>query len=353
MTTQKPYKVELHCHLDGSLPLDTVNALILSQKKLLSESEWSMVYDSDRLKKVLTAPMNCQSLEEYLMRFDLPLKLLQTPDSMFVAGFGLAEALKNQGVRYAEIRFAPQLHSANIQVGKKMAHEEEIIKSLISGIEYATKGSSLKVNVILCMMRNLPDGSSGTAANFRTLFLADKFLGKGVVAVDLAGAEARDATGKFASFFEVARERGIPFTIHAGESGNELWKVDSIERAIYFGAKRIGHGVGLMYSKDLRQIVKDEGIVVECCPTSNLHTKAMSGGIQNHPIKMLLDEGIKVTLNTDNMTVSDTTLDKEYELVKSLGLTDSDIRLMQMNAVDGAFISKAEKKRIRKREGWV
>jgi len=342
--------VELHCHLDGSLPLPTVRALIDEQSTLFSKDELKAF--GKKLESFLVAPYDCSSLEEYLKCFSLPLRLLQTPSSMWLAGRGLAEELKEQGIRYAEIRFAPQLHSRNVEDGKKYQHEKMILESLLAGVKYATKFSHTKINVILCFMRNLPEGNNGVLANYRTLFLAREFLGNGVVGVDLAGAEARDATSEFENYFRAAKELEIPFTIHAGEAGDKRWRVDSIERAIAFGAKRIGHGVGLENSKELRHIVKEANIVVECCPTSNLHTKAIIGGIEVHPIKMFLDEGIKVTVNTDNMTVSNTTLSKEYDLLKSgLGISDDDILLMQMNAIDGAFISESERSKIKKSMG--
>ena len=349
----RDYKVDLHCHLDGSLPLKTVKSLIFSQRGLFDKVELEAFSDDEYLKKVLTVSDDCDSLDEYLKCFSLPLKLLQTPDAMLVAGRGVAEELIRQNVRYAEVRFAPQLHSKHAIYNEKYEYEKEIIKALLRGIESVTKHSRTKINVLLCMMRNLPDGDEGWLANTRTLFLAKEYLGYGVCGVDLAGAEARDATAKFENFFRLANDQKIPFTIHVGEAGDDKWRLDSIERAIYFGAKRIGHGVGLKESKALRHIIRENGIVVECCPKSNLDTKAVTDGIESHPIKMLLDEGIKVTINTDNMTVSDTTLDKEYELLRTgLGLSDEEIRKTQLNAIDGAFISEKEKEKIKRREGF-
>jgi len=350
----KFYKTELHCHLDGSLPVETIRELISLQKERFSRGELeAYLRKDDFLKNQLVAPSNCKSLEEYLRCFDLPLKVLQTPDAMRIAGKAIANQLKAQGVRYAEIRFAPQLHTMNVGQGSLWKHQEEIIRALLEGIASVTcqPRSHLRINVILCMMRNLPNGSNGVLANLMTLFLAYEFRNNGVVAVDLAGAEARDATEKFEKLFTEAKGLQIPFTIHAGEAGDARWRVDSIERAIAFGAKRIGHGVGLENSKELRKIVRDNGIVVECCPYSNFHTKAVEGDIRNHPIRRFYEEGIKVTINTDNMTVSDTTLDKEYELVKKMGLTDADILQMQVNAVDGAFLSNTERKKIKKMIG--
>ncbi len=339
-------KIDLHLHADGSLPLETVRTLIEVNQEFLKENELELIKKpnwEEAIKKQISVGENCNSLEEYLKCFTLPLKLLQTPRDMYIAGIGIANELKKQNVTYAEIRFAPQLHSSGIPNSEKLSYEETIVLKFIEGVRLATRFSGTKINVLLCMMRNLDEGQKGLADNLRTLYLAKKFMNKGVVGLDLAGNEASNATSEFEAVFSLARDLEIPFTIHAGEAGDKSWREDSIERAIYFGAKRIGHGIALDDNKELMKLVRDSGIVVECCPISNVQTKAVLGGIKNHPIKRLLDAGIKVTVNTDNMTVSDTTLDKEYEVIKNIGITDSDIRKMQENAVEGAFISEREK----------
>lgn len=341
MRKKNGFKVDLHCHLDGSLPINTIIRLV-GENKL-----WDVATQCDGdIRNLVVAPQSCESLEEYLKCFDVPQRILKTPKSMEVVGYALACELKYSGVKYAEIRFAPQLHSAHVPSNEKMEHERQIIMGLLNGIKKATRFSSTKINVILCMMRNLPEGEAGRVSNTRTLMLAKEFLGKGVVGLDLAGPEARDATSKFRELFIRAREEKIPFTIHAGEAGDEQWRIDSIREAIELGARRIGHGVALVNSEELMDIVRDAGIVVECCPSSNLQTKAVIGGIENHPIKKMLRYGIKVTVNTDNMTVSNTTLDKEYELLRTIGISDYDIEIMQRNAIEGAFISYDKKKKM-------
>jgi len=340
------FKIELHCHLDGSLPIETISELVGKEEVRKFMPEFADCSNEDILKSVV-APKDCGSLNEYLRCFELPKRLLATPEAMRLAGYRLAKELKESGIKYAEIRFAPQLHSFFIPEEEKAFHERKIIEALLAGIKSAVRFSDTKINVILCMMRNLPEGETGLVANTRTVFFAKEFLGKGVVGIDLAGAEARDATLAFESLFMLARDFKIPFTIHAGEAGDDAWRLDSVEKAIFFGAKRIGHGVALEKSPELRKLVRDMGIVVECCPISNLQTKAVVGGIDNHPIKMFLEEGLKVTVNTDNMTASDTTIDKEFELLRTIGITDSDIRTMKLNAIEGAFVSKKEKNRMK------
>lgn len=344
------FKSDLHCHLDGSLPIDTIFRLVRENKDVLPEEYRGLVTDSDaedKIRRLIVAPKECESLSEYLRCFDFSLKLLQTPDCMEIAGYGLVSSLREQGIKYAEVRFAPQFHSTGVSEDSKFEYEKEIIKGLIRGVKGATMNSDIGVNLILCMMRGDASDKNCVSSNVRTLFLAKEFLGKGVVALDLAGDESSYATADFEDLFLKAREFNIPFTIHAGESGNAKWREDSIERAIYFGAGRIGHGVGLENSPEIRKLAREKGITIECCPSSNVHTKSVVGGIESHPIKLFLEEGLKVTVNTDNMTVSDTTIDKEYALLKGIGVTDDDIFSMQLNAIDGAFVSNEVKDRMK------
>ena len=336
-------RVELHLHMDGSLSEKTINTLAKRNYDVLTDGEKTLFENGELYRSISVS--ECNSLAEYLKKFDLPCRLLQRPTDVAIAFENLTVELAEQGVMYAEIRFAPQLHSTNIPLDDKLAHEFEVVKHAISGVNKGMKGRKIIVNIILCCMRNLPDSDSGWHANIRNIYLAEQFLNKGVCAVDLAGAEARDATAEFEVLFKAAKERNIPFTIHAGEAGSPEWLKASIESAIAFGAKRIGHGVGLKYYPELQEIVKEKNITVECCLKSNIDTNAISR-LEEHPIKMLFEQGVHVTLNTDNMTVSDTTLTREYELAKSIGFTEADIKKMQDYAFEGAFMTKAQRRQI-------
>lgn len=340
-------KIELHCHFDGSLSERTLSELVMRNYDVLT-SEEKVLFAQGLLYKSISAA-ECNSLADYLKKFDLPCRLLQDPIAVQIAFENLGQELADQGVRYVEIRFAPQLHSVNVSMAEKLAWEDEIVQAAIRGINKVMMFNNIVINLILCCMRNLPDGQEGFLANARNVQLASKYLNKGVCAIDLAGAEARDATSNFQVFFETARDFGIPFTIHAGESGDPRWLVESIKSAIEFGAARIGHGVGLMHSEWLREMVRDRNIAVECCLKSNLDTKAVeSRGA--HPIRSLFDDGIKVTLNTDNMTVSNTSLSNEYLLASSM-FSAKEIAKMQSYAFDAAFMTKVQRKQVKR--FWV
>jgi len=208
-------------------------------------------------------------------------------------------------------------------------------------VEAAVRGlnrSSLDAGLILCCMR----GNDNHAENMETVETAEKYLGKGVVAIDLAGAEGLFPTKDFRDIFELAREKHIPFTIHAGEADNPT----SVEYALEFGAKRIGHGVRSVENADTLKKLSYGGITLELCPTSNLNTNIYEN-INEYPIKKLMDAGVKVTINTDNMMVSGTDIKKELTmLADTFGFDEDDIIDFERNAIMAAFTSASHKEKL-------
>lgn len=163
---------------------------------------------------------------------------------------------------------------------------------------------------------------------------AREYLGNGVCAADLAGAEAIYPMSEFMELFGQAKKLGMPFTIHAGECGNVQNILDSVEA----GALRIGHGIAMRGNSEVQKMIREKGIGVEMCPISNLQTKAVESESQ-YPLREFLDNGIKVTINTDNRTVSNTTMTKELQFIQEhYRITDEEIRLMMRNSVDTACI---------------
>ena len=184
-------------------------------------------------------------------------------------------------------------------------------------------------NLILCCMR----GDNNKEENLETVKIAKEYLGKGVCALDLAGAEALFKTENFEDIFKIAKENNIPFTIHAGEADGP----ESIKKALEFGAKRIGHGVRCIEDKQLMGMLAQEGIALEVCPISNLQTQAIEG---NHPIEELYRKGLSVTVSTDNNTVSNTDIVSEYGWVlRNTTLTVNDLINMNLNAARNIFAS--------------
>lgn len=324
--------IDLHLHLDGSLPYTTV-------KKLIRVHNFPTLTDS-QLKEKLSVSERCANLQEYLTKFDFPLLLLQTKKDLEIAIFDLLQQLRSQGLVYTEIRFAPQLHT------QKDLTQEDAIKACILGLKkfYSWQDNHednvyhLHANLILCLMR-LPNREQ---ENNLTVKLAAKYANKYVVGIDLAGPEGPIPNKKFKPYFDDAKEMHIPFTIHAGEAAGP----ESMQEALDLGTKRIGHGVRCLESDQLVHELVDQNITLECCATSNLNTKVFKN-IDSYPIRKLLSRKIKATLNCDNMTVSNTNLPKEFKLLEAkTNLTNTDDHQLLLNSINAAFASNQEKNRL-------
>ena len=313
--------VELHLHLDGALSINNCRSLAKLQNITIIE-------DDNELKKLLMVPDDCHDLNEFLTKFEFPLTLLQTKEGIKNSIINLQEELLEQGIIYAEIRFAPQLHL------NKGLNQDEVVAAAIEGLN----ASSLRSNLILCCMR----GSDNNDANMETVKVAKKYLGQGVCAIDLAGAEGLFPTKDFEDIFNYANELGIPFTIHAGEADGP----SSVTDAIKFGAKRIGHGVRSFEDSNVVNLIKEKDITLEVCPTSNLCT-CIYEKVSDMPIKYFMDNGIKITINTDDPTVCNTKLKDELKLVaNAFNLTYEDIIKLQENAINASFANQEIKSEI-------
>ena len=314
-----PGLIDLHLHLDGSLSVKTVKELAALQNIEIPEKE-------EELLKLLRINDDCKDLTEYLEKFAFPGKLLQTKEAIAISVFNLQEELKEQGLIHAEIRFAPQLHTL------KGLSQREVIEAAIDGLNR----SDFSAELIICCMR----GNDNHEANLETVKLAKDYIGKGVCCIDIAGAEALFPTENFADLFALAREEGTPFTIHAGEADGPK----SVYKALEYGTKRLGHGVRSLEDPALIEKIVSEGITLELCPTSNLHT-CMFPTMEEYPLRKLMDAGVKVTINTDNMTVSNITLEKEFgKLIAAFNLTDEEIKGFARNSVAACFASEETKK---------
>ena len=316
--------IDLHLHLDGSVSLKSARELSKIEGVFLPSSD-------EELEKLLSVGKNCRDLNEYLEKFTLPVSLLQSEKSLEKCAFNLCRELFEQGFIYAEIRFAPQLHL------QKGLTQKQVVESVLKGV----KESGFKANVILCAMRS---GEDNSRENLETASLVKQFLNKGVCALDLAGAESLFPNEKYSYLFEKAREYNIPFTIHSGEALG----AESVEKALEFGAKRIGHGVRSVESEKTLQILKDKKIPLEICPTSNLNTK-MFNNYSEIPLEKLIDSGVIVTVNSDNMTVSGTNARKDMQhLIESHNLSKEQVRGLILNSVSASFLSKEEKVELKK-----
>ena len=318
---------DLHVHLDGSLSLESVRHLCGMQNIEAG--------DDAELSAKLSVSSDCKNLNEYLEKFEFPLQLLQTREAVKYSVCQLVKEQEEQGVIYSEIRFAPQLHT------RKGLPQQEIVEAACEGLDESRKywKSYSCHNLILCCMRS----DDNKDANMETVRLAALYAerGRGVVAADLAGAEGLYATDTFADVFRDAVQRGVPFTIHAGEAAG----AESVECALNFQAVRIGHGVRSTENPLIMQELADRETALELCPNTKIYET-----IENYPIQQLMNKGIKVTVNTDNMMVSNTTEARELALVAdTFNMEKKDVKQLIMNGVEAAFTTEGIKNRLRAR----
>ena len=319
-------KVELHCHLDGSLRVPTILDLAKKDKVTLSTSSY------DKLSKLLVIGKTRGSLEEYIKRFDITLSVMQTPQALSRTAYELIEDVAKENVRYIEIRYSPILHT-----GKGMTMGESV-EAVREGLKRGQKDYGVKSGIIVCGIRNI-----SAEVSLKLADLTVRYKNKGVVGFDLAGAEENFPAKDHQEAFYMILNNNINATIHAGEA----YGPSSIHQAIHHcGAHRIGHGTRLKENKDLMNYVNDHRITLEICLTSNWQTRSIRS-LKYHPLKYYYDQGIRVTINTDNRLMSGTTLTKELLLAHKLfGFKLHDFREMIIMAMKSAFLPYAERKQM-------
>lgn len=321
---QRLPKTDLHVHLDGSLRIPTILDLAEQQKvKLPADTP-------EGLRPFVEVGEDCKSLVEYLRAFDVTLSVMQTYDSLVRTAFELAEDSAKENVRYLEVRYSPILHQ---QKGLTL---HAIVQAVLEGLALAERKYNIKTGVILCGMRHIsPDIS------LRLADLTVAFKNKGVVGFDLAGAEENFPAKRHKDAFGRVLQNNINCTLHAGEA----YGPESIHQAIHLcGAHRIGHGVRLIEDGDLLNYVNDHRIPLECCPSSNVQTKAVKK-MADHPIRLFYDLGLRVTVNTDNRMVTNTTVSREFQVIhEELGFNLEEIKELIIMGFKSAFLPYALKR---------
>jgi len=334
-------KVLLHDHLDGGLRPQTVI-------DLAAESGYTNLPtdDAEALARWFAESAYSGSLERYLETFQHTVGVTQSATALSRVARECAEDLGADGVVYAEVRFAPELH---VQGGLTL---HQVIDAVLEGFTQGTdtakaSGHWIRIGVLLTAMR--------TATHSKEIAeLAVEYREKGVVGFDIAGAEAGFPPTRHLDAFEYLRRENAHFTIHAGEA----FGLPSIWEAIQWcGADRLGHGVRIVDDIDvtdpshpklgkLAAYVRDRRIPLELCPSSNVQTGA-APSIAEHPIGLLRELGFRVTLNTDNRLMSGTSMTKEMELCcEAFGWTLDDLQWLTVNAMKSAFIPFDERLEI-------
>lgn len=311
-------KTDLHVHLDGSLRLQTMLDLAEDQGLTLPADT------PEGLAAALHCGENTGSLVEYLKAFDVTLQVLQTEDALHRVAYELAEDAAAENVRYIEVRYSPMLHTRR---GLRLT---TVVEAVLAGLWDAQKDHGIVANVILCGIRNISPESSVEMAQ-----LAVAYKNRGVVAFDLAGAEYDYPAKHHVKAFKLVHNNNIAVTIHAGEAYGPA----SVHQALHVcGAHRIGHGCRLREDGDLLHYVNDHRIALECCPSSNVQTGAVRD-LRTHPLKLYHDLGLRVTVNTDNRLITNTSVSRELWLCHTeMGLEEQDIHRIIINGFKAAFL---------------
>ena len=321
-------KVLLHEHLDGVLRPETIIELARSANYAGLPSE-----DPKELAKWFHQGANQGSLPKYLEGFAHTIAVMQTEEALERVAYEQVEDLSQDGVVYFETRFAPVFHT------KKGLTHQQVVSAVLKGLERGRHDFGVSSGLIICAMRNMD-------VSLEMAELAVDFRERGVVGFDLAGEEGGFPPKKHVDAFHYIQRENFNITIHAGEGFGK----ESIWQAIqYCGAHRIGHGTRLIDDiavvdgkavklGDLSQYVLDKRIPLEICLISNVHTGA-ARSLEEHPFKILYQAKFRVTLNTDNRLMSDTSMTKEFEAAAStFGLSLADFEKITINAMKSAFL---------------
>ena len=319
-------KAELHCHLDGSLRISTILDLAENQGVSLP------AHNEKDLTALLFVRDEVRNLEEYLQRFEITLSVMQTAESLQRCTYELIEDAASENIRYIEIRYSPILHTES---GMTM---NETVDDVRHGIEKGKKDFGTDAGIIICGIRDISPKISLQLAE-----VAVAYKDRGVIGFDLAGAEENFPPKKHKDAFYLIQNNNINSTIHAGEAYGPA----SIHQAIHYcSANRIGHGTRLYEDRDLMNYVNDHRIALEICLSSNIHIGSVQS-LQDHPFKTYLDKNLRVTLNTDNRLMSNTTLTNEYLLAtEAFNLTFDDIRIIIINGFKSAFCSHNKRREM-------
>ncbi len=315
-------KVELHLHLDCSLSYEVVRAI---DPKITFEE----------YRATFVGPPRCHDLADFLTRAVNGIRLMQTREQLEMVTKDLFKQLQADQVIYAEIRFAPLLHT------EKGLSAEEVVKVVDHTVVQSIKETGIEARLILCTLRHFSEAQS-----METVRLVEQFKGSKVVGFDIAGDEAGFPITNHVKAFQYAKENSIPCTAHAGEAKGPASVWETLNR---FGPSRIGHGIRSIEDAELMAFLKQKNIHLEVCPTSNLQTNIYST-IKQHPADEIYQSGISMSINTDTRTISDTNLPREYQLLEqTFGWKKNHFLKCNLEAIEHAFLPLAQKLTLKRK----
>jgi adenosine deaminase len=316
-------KIELHLHLDCSLSFQAVSALAPS----VSREEYQRDY---------IAPSRCTNLAEFLSLAPKGFRLMQTEDSLRLVSEDVFRQLIEDGVIYAEIRFAPLLHT------EQGLSPDRVVAVVERSVDRLIRETGMQAGLILCTLRHFTESQSMLTAK-----LVEKFRRSRVVALDLAGDEAGFPLDGHVGAYRYAREHGLFRTAHAGEAlGPEsVW-----ETLRLLDPQRIGHGTRSIEDPKLVEHLRRERIHLEICPSANVQIIPSISSMEEHPIDRLYRAGVSLNVNSDSRMLTPTTLTREYEsLQRVFNWTGQELLQMNLMGLEAAFVDDEVKQQLRKR----
>lgn len=321
-------KIDLHRHLEGSLRLQTL--LEIAQKYGLDLPAANI----ERLRPYVQITDDPPNHEAFLGKFQVLRHFYRSPEAIYRLAYEVVADAALDNIHYLELRFSPQ---ALARVRGFLL--EEVTDWVIAATQKASQETGIEVRLIVTLVRHDPIDQARQVAE-----VAFERLGAGIVGLDLAGDEVRFPAEPFMPLFKEAKRQGMGITVHAGEWAS----AEGVRQAIKeLQADRIGHGVRSIENSDVLQLVRERQVALEICLTSNLQTGVVKN-LTHHPLVDLLNLGVKVTLNTDDPSVSNLLLTDEYRVaVEVLGLGYADLHKLVMNAVEATFLGREEREHLR------
>ncbi|MCD4784607.1 MAG: adenosine deaminase [Candidatus Eremiobacteraeota bacterium] len=325
-------KVDLHRHLEGDikpkvfmeiarkhnvkLPADTVEGI----------KPYIQMTDKDG-----------HSLLKFLKKFDMVKKVFVNKKAISKIAYEYLRNCSEDNIKYVELRFSPFYMASAYNLDKS----KDVIEGVIDGVKRGKKDFDIDVRLIFIIERQMGPDKGAVVED-----LLEKYRDHDAVALDLANDEAHYPPGPYAGVYQKAKRAGLKATAHAGEAaGPDNVKVSILDLEV----DRIGHGVTTYKDKNVEKLVKDRRIPLEMCPTSNLQTGVVKT-LADHPLKRYYDEGIIVTINTDDPAISGIDLTHEYFIcTKQFGFTIEDIEKLIENSINSAFLSAKDKNKLRKK----
>jgi len=320
-------KVDLHRHLEGSLRLQTL-ADIAQEHGIDLPS-----YAIDDLRPFATAADDEPDFQRFLTKFQFLRRFYPTQEAVERVAYEAVQDAADDNVKYLELRFNP--------VALARAQDfalADVVGWVCDAVARAQEERDIVVNLIVQIGRDEDLETAGQLAD-----LAADHQDRGIVGLDLAGDEERYPAGPFAGIFQAARSRGLHITIHAGEAGGP----ENVEEAVeQLGAERVGHGVRSVEDARVITLLRKKGITLEVCPTSNIQTGVVER-VWDHPLPDLMAMRVPVSINTDDPSVSDTTLTDEYRIaISAMRLTVDDVKASIVRAAEASFQPKEERRRM-------